>query len=284
MKTFIVSAHIHDIFIETQYKSIKKFFKGDYEFTVIDDSKNRTTQRKVRQKCVDLGIKMYSVPRNIHQDRTLIFPETQEPNVQNACTRCADAVQYAYNKLKNEDGIFFLIDSDMFLIKDFDAKKYMEDYHVSGLRQTRGKIYYLWNGIFLMNLDTAPSKDSLNWDCGKIEGESVDVGGQTYHYLEKNKDNLKVKYMDQVYLGKIEEYQNYKKTKNNLSEIDISILDDFVNLYNNFKFNNVKISKEYFNKELLVDNCVFHIRGGGNWNNEGLNHYNESVKIVDKYI
>ena len=284
MKTSIVSSHIHAIFIETQYKSIKKFFKGDYEFIVINDSRCRRTKRKINEKCIELGIKMISVPQKIHRHRTLTFPNTQEPNVMNACTRCADTVQYAYNKFKNENGIFFLIDSDMFLIKDFDANKYIEDYHVSGLKQSRGKIYYLWNGIFLMNLNTAPSKDSLNWDCGKVEGESVDVGGQTYHYLENNKDNLKVKYMDQVYLGKIEEYENYKKTKNSLSEIDISILDDFVNLYKDFKFNNVKISKEYFNKELLIDNCVFHIRGGGNWNNEGLNHYNESVKIIDKHI
>ena len=40
MKTIIISCLTNNTFLETQYKSIKKFFETEYEFIIFDDSRD----------------------------------------------------------------------------------------------------------------------------------------------------------------------------------------------------------------------------------------------------
>jgi hypothetical protein len=111
----------------------------------------------------------------------------------NPAQACAHTVQWTYNNLicKNhlQDIVLFL-DSDMFLIDDFDIEKYMEDTIIAGLPQTRGHVTYMWNGIMLFNMPKILDKN-IDFSEGMVDGEMTDVGGYTYWYFKNTGIEMK---------------------------------------------------------------------------------------------
>ena len=288
VKTYIISTHFNRTdFIDLQFKTIKKFFKGDYEFIVINDGKpygdysnngDPTWREKIEHKCNELRIKCINIPQKFHSQRDVLFPNTVKPNCNEPSCRHTTAVQYAQIYILNnyKEGYLLNLDSDMFFIKDFDISDYMKESNLF--------IHYLpmiynniqvnkhgWAGLFILDIGNLPNLNELLWDCGKIGDISVDSGGQSYHYLQKYKDTLKITEIHQTMCpGNIEDCRKVVKD----SRL-IKLLDDFCNLRDDKKAH----------KEFFFNDSIIHLRSGGEWDrNRDRNYFNHSLKLLYKYL
>lgn len=170
-------------FIGLQEKTFKKFLKDPYEFVVFNDAKNEDMANKILQTCLKLNIRCIRFPQHLHTAQT-------------PADRHGDIIQFSLEQIGfDHPGIVLMIDSDMFLIKDFCAKEFLQGYQISGCHQARGHVYYIWPGLVFMDMPNLPNKKTLNFRPGRrIEGQAVDTGGHTYLYL-KNNPSVKIKYL-----------------------------------------------------------------------------------------
>jgi hypothetical protein len=170
-------------FIILQYYSLYKYCKTPYEFIVFNDAKSfpdftnytdTTIKSKIEQTCKNLNIKCINIPNDHHQyDNT------------DAAHRCHDSMNFILNyQLENPDQ-YLCIDSDMFLIDDFDISRY-ENYDCAIVLQSRNnnKTNYFWNGLYYFDITKMQNKDKLKWDCCQdSDGYDLDVGGMMQEWL-----------------------------------------------------------------------------------------------------
>ena len=87
----VTSVVNNPIFIEIQYYTLKKYFKGDYDFIVFNDAKNFpdftngndiTIKKQIQNICKKLGIKCIDIPNEHHKKNC------------SAAKRCADSMNY----------------------------------------------------------------------------------------------------------------------------------------------------------------------------------------------
>jgi hypothetical protein len=193
----ITHAYLRPDFIEIQNKTFKKFLKDDYEFVVFNDARDPSLRSEIASLCKKLSLRCIEIPQAIH-DRPYLKRSAYEDR-NHACVRCANVVQYSLNELGFKyDGLVAIIDSDMFLIKDFSIAQYMADHDLAGVAQSRGNVHYLWNGIVFFNMNTLVDKETIDFNCGQINGNPVDVGGYTYYYFQKHPE-VRVKEINQTY-------------------------------------------------------------------------------------
>jgi len=207
-------------FVLLQNSLFKKFLNHEYTFHVVDDSVDEILTDKFKKICDTNHIKYYRKPF--------------KNKFSNPSTAVADTLQWTYNNLicqnHSEDIILFL-DSDMFLIDEFDIEKYMRDAIIGGLPQQRGNIVYMWNGIMFFNMSKIIDK-SIDFSDGIVEGEMTDTGGYTYFY--------------------------FLKTGIKMKESDV----DYPTHYND-----IDLQKDAggYNMELHLDGKFLHYRAASNW-------------------
>ena len=176
----IVTAVVNNpTFIEIQYHTLKKYFKGDYEFIVFNDAKgfpdftndgDISIRQKIESLCVLLNIKCINIPNENHKVTHC------------AAVRAADSMNFILEYQKQNPDKYLLIDSDMFLIDYFDVSKY-DKYDCAIVLQSRGpnsSLHYFWNGIYYFNFHSLTNTDLLNWNCC----DKCDVGGMMQHWLK----------------------------------------------------------------------------------------------------
>jgi hypothetical protein len=172
-------------FVELQQRLFKKFLLNEYQFHIVDDSIIESIESEFQSVCFENGLKYYKKPPRVV--------------AMNPAQACGDTVQWTYDNIicKNhsEDIVFFL-DSDMFLIDEFDIVDYMEDAIIAGLPQVRGHVTYMWNGIMFFNMPKIEDKN-IDFSDGVVEGHMTDVGGMTYWYFKKT--GIKMKETDVQY-------------------------------------------------------------------------------------
>lgn len=154
---------------------------------------SRDMPRLLRRACDENGITHLRFPQKYHYARTRIFADPQDrPESPNANTRCADAIQYGVNKLlKQSLAPILVIDADMVPYKPFDVVGRLKEKPLWGVEQHRpGDVRYLWNGLLLIDPKRVNRLDLFNLDCGTVNGEPVDVGGQLHWFLQHNRDHL----------------------------------------------------------------------------------------------
>jgi hypothetical protein len=312
MKTIIYSTVTNSTFIELQFKSIKKYFESEFEYIILDDSRdeehlisyNIIQTGYIKNTCERLNIKYIRVPQELHKNRYLVLPEEwkwvpgENRYDDDACTRCALAVQYGFNYIieNYKDCYLFLIDSDMFFIDYFNIEKYMINYDLYGIGQSKGLIEYLWNGLFICNLSKCNNLEKFNWEAGRVyllddnnnKTENYigcDVGGHNYYYLKKNgylnANSNKLKKDGAMHIGLSNSIwivgENGIKY---LSDKLINILLEFSKLSS--KPSNTE--EGWINKELLLNNKIIHIRGGGGWTYHKESYHLDCVKLINYYI
>jgi hypothetical protein len=207
-------------FVELQQRLFKKFLKNEYQFHIVDDSIIESTESEFQSVCFENGLKYYKKP--------------PRASAMNPAQACADTVQWTYNNIirknHNEDVVFFL-DSDMFLIDEFNIVEYMEDAIIAGLPQVRGHVTYMWNGIMFFNMPKIEDKN-IDFSDGIVEGHMTDVGGMTYWY--------------------------FKKTGIKMKETDVQYPTHY---------NDIDLQKDAggYNMELHLDGKFLHYRAATNW-------------------
>jgi len=212
-------------FVILQDKLFKKFLKNEYKFHIVDDSVEPEISEQFEIACSLNELEYYRKP-----------PANKPMNPAQAC---AHTVQWTYDNIirKNHvDDIVFFLDSDMFLIDEFDIEEYMEDAIIAGLPQVRGHVTYMWNGIMFFNMPKIEDKD-IDFSDGIVEGEMTDVGGHTYWYFLRT--GIKMKKTD-------EECPVYPTH------------------YNDIELQNEEVTRGY-NVESHLDCKFLHYRAATNW-------------------
>jgi hypothetical protein len=265
-------------FIEIQKKTFDRFLTEEYEFVVFNDAKDIDLEKAIIQTCNRLNIKCIRIPQKIHD-----LPYLQRwpgEDFNHPGVRPANAIQYSLNEYGfNHNDYLLIIDSDCFLVKALDVRKYMQNCHLAGVPQSRGSnIEYLWNGLVFMDCASMPNKKTINFNSGKVHDVSVDIGGHIHYYIQQN-PNAKVKRIDCIHSSNFlcQECNNFQKNscKHNRAILEISNFDP-----KTINFIQSGIS----NFEFLLEHAFLHYRGGGNWDNQSDEYHANKTTLLNDYI
>ena len=252
-------------FIEIQYRTFKKFLKDDYRFVVFNDAPGDDTCNEINNMCNKLGLECIRIPQKIHTYAYLYRMPREEFN--HPCVRCANVVQYSLNEmgLKHDD-VVAIIDSDMFLVKEFSIRNFMKNIDLAGLPQERPTgVNYIWNGLVFFDMKTLPNKELVDFNCGQVNHIPVDVGGQMHHYLKKA--NAKVRYFQQDYVAK-----NAHKSDEELASMG---------------FEKPMITFIHANPsavELYEYGTFIHYRSGTNWDGKPAQYHHSKTEILNQLV
>ena len=275
----IVTAVVNNpTFIEIEYNTLKKFFKGEYEFIVLNDAKsfpdftnggNTTIKNSIEMLCNKLEITCINIPNEQHKTNS------------NAAIRCADSMTFILNYQKKNPDKYLLLDSDMFLIDYFDINKYSQ-YDCAVVLQSRNnfKVNYFWNGIYYFDMTKMKNLDLLNWTCCP----GCDVGGMMQEWLQKQMKDKPIPNTDEIrWKNKLFHTNNIYFIKHlwscswDITELPTNLIESSPII--EFIKNDPRNSNNKFFCE-IYDNVFLHYRAGGNWMNEGMDlHYNLSNNL-----
>ena len=159
-----------------QIRSLKKFIQGDYDISVVYDTRDGKQHDEFKSICDGYGVDFYR-------------HDSQEGN--NPSFYHAQSATWAYNNIVKEDCIVMLLDHDMFLIDNFDVEEEMSIYDVMGCLQTREDVKYIWPGLFFCRRDSVKDIE-FDFFPQVVKNQMLDTGGGTYKLLE----NDKIRYLD----------------------------------------------------------------------------------------
>lgn len=275
----LIMTHSHNRpdFIKIQHDCFKRFLHDDYEFVVFNDARTKELSNEIKAICKNLGLRCMRIPQNIHDMAYL----KREPNesFNNANTRCANVVQYSLNTVGfDHNGLVMIIDSDMFLVKDFSVADYLKHCAMAGVEHSNDHVYYFWNGLVFFNMHALPDRTSINFNCGIVEGKPTDVGGYLYYYLKKH-PGLPVRHIDCVH-------------SSNLMCDACRSLSDAVCSHNietlhslNFNQRTLQLIQDgIHNVEFLAQRAFLHYRGGTNWDQKSSQYHQRKTSLFNEYM
>jgi len=276
----IVTAVVNNVdFIEIQYYTLKKFVKGEYEFIVFNDAKDFpdftnnndiTIKDNIELMCAKLNIQCINIPNQHHK-----YDNRSSPH------RTADSMNFILKyQIQNPDK-YLLLDSDMFLIDNFDINKY-SNYDCAIVLQSRHnfKTNYFWNGIYYFDMTKMKNINKLCWNCSP----GTDVGGRTQEWLQlqmgttpfPTTDELrwsdKTFHTDTIYF-----IQHLWSNTWNTNTIPDNIKDNQPLI--DFIKTDFRNTSEKFYCE-IYDNVFFHYRAGSNWTKYNQELHNQSCKSL----
>lgn len=267
------------IFIEIQYYTLKKYFKGDYEFIVFNDAKNFPDftngndiriKQKIIETCNRLNIQCINIPNCRHQVN------------QNSCERVSDAMNFVLEYQKEYPDKYLCLDSDMFLVDYFDINKYSQ-YDCAIVLQCRNNytLNYIWNGIYYFDMTKMKNLELLNWDCCKY----CDTGGMTKDWLSVQMKNKYMPTTDEIrtsnksfHTDTIYFIKHLNSNGWSMDELPKSILENNKKLINLIQ-NDLRNENGSYWME-IYDNAFLHYRAGGNWRGEGVQFHNQFSKLL----
>lgn len=245
-------------FIEYQAKTFKKFLQDRYEFVVFNDANDPIMSEQIQNTCQQLKILCFNVPQFIQKD------------IEWASKRTANAIQYSLLALGFDyEGIVFIIDSDMFLIKPLSIQNFLGDYELYGARQSNGEIVYLWNGLVIMDMATLPNKETISFNCTPIRGKAVDTGGHLHYYLTNNPD-IKLKTYGDIQINQLPRDSDHLKALG----FDYTTCDFILN----------HDSSDTHGMQFHADNNFLHYRAGGNWMHKDTDYHTIKSAYLFKYL
>jgi len=255
--------------------------KDDYEFIVFNDAKpfpdftnynDPTICNKIRDTCEKCKIQCITIP-NLHH-KFMDCP----------VVRCADAMNFMFNYMKENPDEYLIIDSDMFLIDDLTIDRY-RNYDCAIVLQHRthvNNINYIWNGLLYFNLHKMDHLDDICWD--KIL--NADVGGMTHRWLNNKCANLP-------------EVRDIRYSEENVFNRDGIY---FIKHLWSLTWNEIEMPYKLLNTPLekfmeedprnkngnyyceIYDNTFLHYRAGGDWERKGGNFHNSLTEKLKKVL
>lgn len=269
-------------FIEIQHKTFCKLLEDDYEFIVFNDARDPNMRNAINSVCARLGLKSVPIPQEIH-DRPYLkrWPgeDKNHPTVRNV-----NVVQYSLDILGfGHNDILLLLDSDVFLVKRFSIQAFMAGYDLGGRalginsRVGSGDIQYLWHGLTFLNTKTMPNKRTLNFNCGRVEGRSIDAGGHSYYYL-KNNPQVKVHYVDHNFSDELRcaDCKRFNKSYcvHNTERLVLAGFDK----------DQIQFLQSVHDVEFYCDNTFLHYRCGSNWDYKSQQYHAQKTEALRRYI
>lgn len=267
----ITVAYNRPEFITLQFHSLSKYMKADWEFLVFSDAEvNReNNDHKIKAICRKLQIQHIRVPPYIQI-------------VSGPSPRAGNALDWALkNYAYNYDGITLVLDSDMFLVKEFEPYSFMNtncisEFDLAGVIQTVSYngywIRYLWMALMVINGRSIRNKnpDQIRFmNAVAIEGQATDAGGPMHYYLS-NHPNLKIKPLKHLWSHSWDESQ-------------IQALGPFDNSFIEY----MKIEKgdpRITGIGEMVSHYFYHYRAGSNWNSLSQEVIESRISNLQEYF
>jgi hypothetical protein len=257
----ITHAYKRPDFIALQEKTFRAFLKDDYEFVVFNDATDRDIFLLIQETCAKFNLRCIPIPQEIHASPYL--PRVPGEAYDHPVIKCANVVQYSLDRIGfDHDGLVMIIDSDMFLVNDLNVAEHMQGCDISGLPQSRGHVEYIWNGIVFFNMQTMPAKKEISFNSGMIEGQSCDVGGETYYYF-RNHPEVRLEFI-----------KNHMYVASHMHE-EKSKFHPFVQLM---------MEENVPNCEFFMNYTLFHYRGGGNWDYKSNEYHQHKTAVLHQLI
>lgn len=218
------------------------------------------------------------MPQHLHKNN--------EPSHRNAAI-----VNYSLQALGFwHDGVVALLDSDMFLVKEFSIKEYMQNYPLCGVKQVKSfgdkVVDYLWVGIVFLDMKNLPNKNIIDFGLGKVEGVQTDTGGKTHYYLSQNR-NVPVRFMNLNYtLDAFRRLKSCLCTDCQISKRPCAQAIQNIKSYGAFDDKQIQFINATGgdNSEFYVDANFFHYRCGSNWDNKSRAYHENKTKCFNEYI
>ena len=115
-------------FVSIQNQLFKKFLKNDYKFHIVDDSVDSTIAKQFETICSLNQLEYYKTPKKLEHS--------------NPSTKVGNVIQWVFDEIikKNySSDIVFWLDSDMFLIDEFDIEEHNTIPHILNMPSNLGK-------------------------------------------------------------------------------------------------------------------------------------------------
>ena len=234
-------------FILKQKQSFDKFILDNFEYIVINNGSSEQLKNEIYNICIKNNINHIFVENPIHDNANI------------ACAYPINQILSKYIKLEKDADISGIIDSDMFFVKDVCIKDLISDNELFALKQIRGNVNYIWNGVFFINHKEIKNINELDFGYGVINGFNIDVGGNTYFYFKKN---------PLCKLKEIFHTSHIHKKNNNLDVIP----PELIPFYN----------EEYCFE--LLENCILHYGSGSNWKLQSKEYHEVKTKALDTFL
>jgi hypothetical protein len=268
-------------FIEMQYHTFKKFFKGSYEFIVFNDAKDFpdytnggdiTIKTNIENTCKKLGIQCINIPNEHHK------------TVLAASIRAAGSMNYILKyQLQNPDK-YLLLDSDMFLIDSFDIEKY-SSYESAVVLQSRQNgqkdtISYIWCGVCYLDFTKLKNTELLDWNLC----DYCDTGGMTKNWLSNQMNGMYMPTVDEIRWSNKTFHTEHTYFMKHLTswswdESEMPPVIDKNELLKNFiKYDVRNKNGKYFCE--VFEGAILHYRAGCNWNGEGMELHKQLTQIL----
>ena len=244
-------------FIEYQLRSLKKFFKYDFEFRVVNNAKDfshlsngndESMVMKIQQECERLHIPVYRFSGI------------------NSCpsTEHAFVVNHVFDKYKRDYDTLMFIDNDMFLYNDLILNHNYNLMYVPQIRQYGNTTFeYMWPNFFVINTKDVNNIDEIDFGICY----NCDSGGLTYQWLMKQDP------------GKMRKIKRTFPT-NNVLDVKNVFLSEFIK---SDKRNEFSGPNYHFFSETFED-CIYHFRSGSNWRKMNNNMLNDTKQKFIKTL
>jgi len=245
---------------------------------------------QIINKCDRLDLRCIRIPQQIHES---IFPAFFPDPFKHsditivAAVRHGQVVQYAFETLGfNHDDIVMVIDSDIFLIKELNIRKFLEGYEICGFINPAHKgmqpniIKCPCSELTIFNMPKLPRARSMNFNFGVIGNKYVVTFGFLQFYLY-NHPEIKCKFINDIYDMK----QAYNQTDDQLikmgfSEEQINLIRNYLNLFEEnqeyFKYFNLDTSG-------FIDKSFLNYRGAS-WKKFPIEFAEKKTALIKNFI
>lgn len=256
------------IFIEIQYKSLKKYLKNDFEYIVFNDAKCDNIKKDIENLCKRLEIKCINIPNYTHLNRCIEYPSIINALEMNFMLKY---------QIANPDK-YLILDSNIFLIDYLDITERYKDYKTAFNIRSKNidnKLYrYIWKGIVYFDMNKIDDIYYLDWN------------GMSEEWLKRQiKDNEKIPSINELEHNKIDDYhisniyfmKPYKKHTWKIDEIPN-------NLEKNKKLINFLINDKRNYGELIYGEIYDNIFYRDNCNIEDIEYHKYLSKKLNEII
>lgn len=239
MIKFYTLAHKRPDFIEMQFESMKKHFKFDFEYIVLNNAlDSEFLFNEITKICEHL--KIQSIPVEIDELNDGAFNWNGYIDASHACYY---PLKWLFKKKIDTSSHVCFIDSDIFFIDDINFEKIIENNDLIYMPQYRNDFLYIAPTIVFFNTNTIKNLSEIDWGFYRSGNVVTDVGGNTNDFLTKN-NHLKPFFLEQYTL------YDFNKTE---EEISCHLIING-NINYSIKYNNNNLLKmEHIGGHSMVD-------------------------------
>lgn len=272
-------------FIKIQSDMFKRLLKDEYEFVVFSDAADQSMDDAIKNMCIDCQVTYVRVPQEIHS-RPYLYREPGDdlnrPNI-----RHANVVQYSMDMLGfDHEGPVVILDSDMFLIRPMSVIQELANSKcdiISFLKGTEPDITYLCPAFMIFDMSTLPDKKTLQFNCGRVKGISLDSGGDSYYYLQNHPD-LKIAPIHEIYSYTL--FGPDRFVPDHFIDRSTPADEQIVQLQNR-GFSDKEISflqKKPHTISFLSNHYFLHYRAGSNYDNQSKLYDQQKMALIKNYL